>query len=134
MTQWLAGMEITAGRLNNFDPVTVTGTVTPETGFTVSSFDARRAGGVIQWSVVLLRSGATITADANGNIIDAPCCVLPSNCRPGMTYNGIYEKAGQAHGAIRILSNGSCTLTTLAGGASIGSGHTINFSGAFATG
>lgn len=134
MTQWLSGMKITAGRLNDFAPVAVTATVTPASGFTVSSFDARKAGGVIQFTVVLLRSGGTITADAAGNISDTACCTLPSICWPGMTYNGVYEKAGAATGSVRILSNGVCTLTTLSAGASIGSGNTINFGGAFATG
>lgn len=135
MTQWLAGMRITAGRLNDSTPVAVTGTVTPATGFSVSSFDAQKSGGITQWTVILIRTGGTITADAGGNIIDAACCTMPANCRPGpMTYNAVYEKAGQATGSIRILPDGSCTLTTLSTGASITSGNTINFSGTFVTG
>lgn len=134
MTQWLAGMRITADRLNNFSPVPVTAAVTPAAGFSATTFDARKAGGVTQFTVVLSRTGGAVTADAAGNIVDTPCCTLPAVCRPGTTYNGVYEKSGQAGGTIRISSDGTCTLTTLNGGASIGSGNTINFSGAFATG
>lgn len=134
MTQWLSGMTITAGRLNNFDPVTVTGTVTAATGFTTSSFDARKAGGVTQFTVVLSRTGSNITGDAAGNIGDTLCCTLPANCRPGFTYNAVFEKSGQATGSVRILTDGTCTLTTISAGAVIGAGNTINFSGAFAAG
>lgn len=135
MTQWAAGMLITAGRLNNFDPVAVSGTVTPATGFTVSAFDARKAGGVTQFNVILNRTGATLTGSANGNLApDTLCCTLPAACRPGMTFNAVYEVSGVATGSVRISTDGTCLLTTLSATATITSTSTVNFSGSFATG
>lgn len=135
VTQWQAGMRITAGRLNNFSPVAVVGTVTPATGFTLSSFDARKAGGVTEFNVILVRSGAALSAaDSVGNLPDTVCCTLPTNCRPNTTFNGVYEVAGLNMGSVRISSDGTCTLTTLSATAVISTGRTINFSGSFATG
>lgn len=134
MTFWLAGMRMTAARLNDFTPISLGTAVTPATGFTLSSFTARNTGGTTEFSVVLVRTGATITADSAGNITDTLGCTLPSNCRPGATYQVTYEKSGIASGVVRIATDGTCTLTTLDPTATIAAGATVNFAGTFATG
>lgn len=134
MTFWLAGMRITAARLNDFSPISLATSVTPAAGFTLTSFSARNAGGTTEWGVVLVRTGATITADSAGNIADTLCCTLPSNCRPGATYQVGYEKSGTAGGIVRIAADGTCLLTTLDPTATITASSTINFAGTFATG
>lgn len=134
MTFWLSGMKITSLRLNDFTPIALATAVTPATGFTLTSFTARNTGGTTEFSVVLVRTGATITADSAGNIADTLACTLPSNCRPGATYQVAYEKSGTAGGVVRIATDGTCTLTTLDPTATIAAAATVNFAGTFATG
>ncbi|MFE2936657.1 hypothetical protein [Streptomyces sp. NPDC059278] len=134
MTQWLAGMRITAARLNDFTPIALTSTATARTGFTVASFSAWKAGGTTNFAVILTYSGDIVTSSSSGNIGDLDCLTLPPDCRPRATNYGAYDKSGTASGAVRYLASGLCTLTTLDPTATIQSGNTINFSGAFATG
>ncbi|WP_406014319.1 hypothetical protein OG520_22110 [Streptomyces sp. NBC_00984] len=134
MTLWQPGMRITAARLNDFTPVPLASTATPAAAFTLTSFTARKTGGVVEWSIILVRNGGAITADAKGNIGDTDCATLPSDCRPGAIYFAPFDTAGIASGAVRVATNGLCTLTSLDPTASIASGATVNFSGAFAAG
>ncbi|MGW4305068.1 hypothetical protein [Streptomyces californicus] len=132
---WQPGMRITDQRLNDFAPVPLTSTATPATGFTVSSFTGRRAGGITEWSLVLIRSGAALpAADSTGNIGDVQCAVLPPGCRPGDLYVTSFDKAGTASGSVRILPSGVCTLTSMDPTSSIGTGASVNFAGTFVTG
>jgi len=135
MTNWLAGMRVTAGRLNNHDPVDLTSTVTAATGFSLSVFDARKAAGVVEFNVTLIRSGASLAAaDSAGNMIDVVCATMPTDCLPAGRWTGAFEKSGQASGGVRIEANGVVTLVSMDPTSQITSGATINFSGAFATG
>ncbi|MES9554773.1 MULTISPECIES: hypothetical protein [unclassified Streptomyces] len=134
MTLWQPGMRITAARLNDFTPTPLASTATPAAAFTLTSFTARKTGGVVEWSIILVRSGDAITADAKGNISDVACATLPPDCRPGALATVTFDTAGIASGSVRIATSGVCTLTSLDPTASIGSGATVNFSGAFAAG
>lgn len=134
MTQWLAGMRITADRLNDASPVALTSPSAPAPGFTLTAFTARKTSGVVEWSIILVRSGATITAGSSGNINDVICATLPGDCWPGATYYTSYDKAGTATGSVRVSTSGVCTLTTLDPTAALAAGDTVNFSGAFTTG
>ncbi|MER8086623.1 hypothetical protein ABTZ57_16170 [Streptomyces sp. NPDC094048] len=134
MTLWQPGMRITAARLNDYTPVPLTSTAIPAGGFTLTSFNARRAAGTVEWSAILVRSGDAITAGATGNITDVDCLTVPADCRPGFTYFGLYETAGVASGALRVSPAGVVTLTSLDPTASIAKNATVNLSGTFATG
>lgn len=133
MTLWQPGMRMTAGRLNDYTPVALTSTVTAATNFSVSTFAARKAGGVTEFAVMLTYSGSTITASSTGNIGDTLACTLPSDCRPGAETYAIFEVAGTTAGSVRIATNGQCTLTTLYPTSSIGA-NSVKFGACFATG
>ncbi|MFD0344002.1 hypothetical protein ACFVH0_35950 [Streptomyces sp. NPDC127117] len=135
MTQWLAGMRITAARLNDYTPVALSSSVTPATGWAVTSFSARRAGGTVEWTVFLSRTGASLAAaDAAGNIGDILACTLPANCCPGARYITQFDKGGTASGSVRIEASGACTLTSMDPTSAIGNGNTVTFSGTVAAG
>ncbi|MGW1221469.1 hypothetical protein ACWD6O_13690 [Streptomyces californicus] len=132
---WSPGMRITDARLNDHTPVALTSTATPATGFTVSTFSGRRAGGVTEWTLILIRSGASLgAADSAGNIGDVVCATLPADCRPADMYVTSFDKAGTASGSVRILPSGVCTLTSMDPTSSIASGASVNFAGTFVTG
>ncbi|ARF62904.1 hypothetical protein B1H20_17045 [Streptomyces violaceoruber] len=132
---WQPGMRITDLRLNDFTPIPLTSTATPASGFTVSTFSGRRAGGVTEWTLILIRSGASLgAADSAGNIGDIACATLPPDCRPADMYVTSFDKAGTASGSVRILPSGVCTLTSMDPTSSIASGASVNFAGTFVTG
>ncbi|MGW1405017.1 hypothetical protein [Streptomyces sp. NPDC002403] len=135
MTQWLAGMRITAARLNNYTPVALTSSVIPAAGWGLSSFTARRAGGTVEWTVILSRTGASLpAADSTGNIGDILACTLPADCCPGSRYITQFDKGGTSSGSVRIESSGTCTLTSMDPTSAIGSGSAVSFSGTVAAG
>lgn len=133
MTLWQPGMTITAARLNDFTPVPLTTAPTGATGFTVSAFTARKAAGMIEWAVMLMYSGSTITASATGNIPDTLCMTLPADCRPTAETYTSFEVGGITAGSVRMLPDGQCLLTTLYPGSSIGA-NSVKFGTSFATG
>lgn len=134
MTLWQPGMRITASRLNDFTPVSIAATATPATGYSLTAFNARRAGGTVEWAVVLVRTGEAIVADSKGNIGDSQCVTFPPGCRPGATSYATFDTAGIASGSVRIATSGLCTLTSLDPTAAIAVGASVNFSGTFAAG
>jgi len=134
MTQWLAGMKITAARLNDFTPVAVTGTVTAATNFSVTSFVAYDAGGQTWFAVQLTYSGSTITASSSGDITDTQCCTLPSALIPPAATWLPYKAGNTADGIVQIDTGGVCKLQTLSPTATITASSSINFSGVIATG
>ncbi|WP_030847341.1 hypothetical protein [Streptomyces griseus] len=132
---WSPGMRITDARLNDFTPIPLTSVATPASGFTVSTFSGRRAGGVTEWTLILIRSGAALpAADSAGNISDVACATLPLDCRPNDMYVTSFDKGGTASGSVRVLPSGVCTLTSMDPTSSIATGASINFAGTFATG
>lgn len=133
MTLWQPGMIMTAERLNDFTPVSLTILPTSATNFAINTFSARKSAGATEWSVMLTYSGATITANSTGNIGDTLCMTLPTECRPLSETYLIYEVAGITAGSVRVGTDGTCTLTTLYPTSSIGP-NTIKFSATFVTG
>lgn len=134
MTQWLAGMRITAERLLDNTPVALTSTPVAATGFSVSNFTARRAAGSTEWSLILTRTGAALTASSAGNLADTLCVTLPADCRPVSQAPILWETAGIASGACRVAATGDITLTSLDPTAVLATGATVNLAGTFATG
>lgn len=115
MTAWLAGMRLTAGRLNDgLDPtVQLTGLVAAS-GFTVNDFRGYRSGKVIVNDMYLFRSGTTITA-TTGNIGDTAICTLPAGWAPtNGTIDGIWD-SGTEYGGFVVGTDGICTLRTASG-------------------
>lgn len=116
MTQWLAGMRMTADRLNDYslDAETTSGLVAAS-GFSVNNFWANRQGATVELNMYLNRTGATITSSA-GNVADTTCCTVPAGWRPNSasTINGIWDN-GSADGGFVIGTDGICTLRTADG-------------------
>ncbi|MFF9017580.1 hypothetical protein ACF09C_32070 [Streptomyces sp. NPDC014870] len=58
------------------------------TGWSLGSFSGRRTrAGVVMVRVSLTRTGANITAPANGSIPEQPLCTLPAGWSPAMTFD-----------------------------------------------
>lgn len=112
MTLWLAGMRITADRLNDYtlDDETTTG-LTAATDFSVNAFFGRRSKGTVVLDMYLQYTGAGITA-TNGNIADTTACTAPASWRPQHgTINGSWDD-GVEMGGFVIGTDGICTLRT----------------------
>lgn len=113
MTIWLAGMRITADRLNDYVPDdTLTTGLTAATGFSVNDFYAIRSKGTVILDMYLNRTGADITA-TSGNITDTQICTVPSGWRPNTTstITGNWDD-GTAEGGFVVGTDGICTLRT----------------------
>lgn len=116
MTAWLAGMRLTAGRLNDgLDPtVQLTGLVAAS-GFTVNDFRGYRSGKVLSVDMYLMRSGATITATAGNLSPDVAICTLPAGWAPtNGTIDGIWD-SGSEYGGFVTGTDGITTLRTASG-------------------
>lgn len=125
MTQWLAGMVITADRLNDgIDPTTTTSGATASTGFSLSSFSGRRTGKVVTVTVNCTRTGAMIseTSAGSGNIDDTAMATLPSGWRPPELMEALWD-SGFNDGGATISTSGVITLRTTSGSAGINTGH-----------
>lgn len=125
MTIWLAGMRITADRMNDYalDDETTTG-LTAATDFTTSEFYGRRSKGTVIINAALLYGGSTITA-TDGQITDTNICTLPSGWRPQhSTINGTWGD-GFESGELTCTTGGTVTLRTSDG--DIETARTIRF-------
>lgn len=113
MTLWLAGMLITADRLNDYslDDETTSG-FTIASGWTLNNFWANRQGATVEMNLYVNRSGADITA-TSGNISDSAVGTVPSGWRPNSasTINGTWDD-GTATGGWVIGTDGICSLRT----------------------
>lgn len=112
MTVWLAGMRITADRLNDYslDSETTSGLVAA-TNFTTVFFYGRRSKGTVVIDAQLTYGGATITA-TDGNIADTDICTLPSGWRPQHnTIMGTWDDSQESGGLI-CTTAGLVTLRT----------------------
>lgn len=115
MTTWLAGMRITADRLNDYslDSETTTG-LTAATDFTTVFFYGRRSKGTVVIDAQLTYGGGTITETA-GNITDTDICTLPSGWRPEhSTISGTWDDGFESGGLI-CTTAGLVTLRTSTG-------------------
>ncbi|MGW5467678.1 hypothetical protein [Streptomyces chartreusis] len=116
MTNWLAGMEITAARLaDGIDPTVTTTGLSAASGFSVNDFYGVKSGKNVELAIYLARTGADITA-SGGNISDTACCTVPSGLRPTATstINGSWDN-GSVSGGFVIGTDGICTLRTSSG-------------------
>jgi hypothetical protein len=116
MTNWLAGMEITAARLaDGIDPTITTTGLTASSGFSVNDFYGVKSGKSVELAIYVARTGADITA-SSGNITDTACCTVPAGLRPTATstINGSWDN-GTASGGFVLGTDGICTLRTSSG-------------------
>ncbi|MER7234021.1 hypothetical protein ABT348_24100 [Streptomyces olivaceus] len=131
MTVWLAGMEITADRLNDYSPDAQTSTgLTAASGFSVADFYALRSKGTVSIDITLTRTGSEIDG-STGNIANTDCCTLPSGWRPdviGLTIG--FWGDGVASGDFSIDTTGICQMRS-SNGQNISNGSTIRLTATF---
>lgn len=106
MTTWLAGMRITAARLNDHTAEsTTTSGLTASTGYTVSSFSGRKVNGLTTVNIFITRSGADVTATSGNIASDPQIGTLPSGWRPPELVNAQWGN-GAADGEVTIDAAG----------------------------
>jgi hypothetical protein len=115
VTTWLAGMRITADRLNdNTIRSTTTTGLTASTGYTVSAVSGRKVSGLTTVNIFITRSGADVTA-TSGNIAGDPQIgTLPSGWRPPELVN-IQWGNGAADGEGTIDTTGAILIRSANG-------------------
>ncbi|AVP41357.1 hypothetical protein SEA_YARA_23 [Streptomyces phage Yara] len=117
MTQWLAGMRLTADRLNDntIDDTTSTG-ATAATGFSVNDFFGQKVNGITTITISCTRSGANIAeiATNSGNISDTAMATLPAGWRPPNLIEAMWD-SGFNDGGATISTSGVITLRTTSG-------------------
>lgn len=114
---------------------------TPFTAMTgwgsVARLGIRKIGKLVVCSVELTRTGASITADASGNIGDTAVATLTAPYRIGvgseLIHSMSYTKAGVAMGAWRLDSGGELQIETLHTGNSINTNDAIRLYGVWFT-
>lgn len=121
MTKWLAGMRLTADRLNDntlFD--STTSGATAASGFSLASFSGRKVNGITTITISCTRTGADITeiATNSGNISDTTFATLPAGWRPPELIEAIWD-SGFNDGGATINSSGVITLRTTSGSTGI---------------
>jgi len=109
LTTWLAGMRITADRLNDnsLDDSTTSGLV-PATNFNVNSFSGRKVSGITTVHVYLAYTGLGITVSGSNISPDVLMATLPAGWRPPETINGFMGN-GTWVGECTISTNGQIT-------------------------
>lgn len=124
MTVWLAGMRITADRLNDYslDDETTSGFVIAS-GWALNNFWANRQGATVEMNIYVNRTGADITA-STGNIADTAVGTAPAGWRPNSssTITGFWDD-GTSSGGFVIGTDGVVTLRT--GSSTITSGRNL---------
>lgn len=128
MTAWLAGMEITADRLNDFTATETASGVVDATGFATSSFVGRKVSGVTMIELFTNRTGATIAEGATntGNVADTLVATLPSGYRPQEAVNCVVGN-GTVDGEATIATSGDITLRTISGNSGWANGSNLRF-------
>ncbi|MEU3917123.1 hypothetical protein [Streptomyces sp. NPDC029004] len=113
--------------------VTTTG-ATASTGYSVTSFHARRVPGVQSFTVAVQRTGTTITSPAGGNIADQPLVTLPPGWRPPSGHDlELAASDGFGDGTAYLNTAGLITLRAWVPAGTIQTGRTIRMSGCFVT-
>jgi hypothetical protein len=87
--------------------------VTTASGWSLSTFDARRRGGVVQFLGYFVRTGATLLA--NPNFPDTLVATLPTGWRPIVLLEALASN-GYGFGAVAIGGDGKMTIRSWAGG------------------
>lgn len=119
------------GQLTGTTTVATSGAVAGS-GWSLSSFEGRQFGPIVMVRLTMSRTGATITADATGNIGDSLVVTLPAAWSPvSGTCQGSYDKGGVADGSVSIGTDGKATIKTLSPTATIATGDTVSIAMTF---
>jgi hypothetical protein len=127
--EWLAGMRMTAERLNDntADEETTAG-LTVATNWSLNAFQGRKVNGITTVYVSLNRTSATVlTASSAGAIGPQLVCTLPIGWRPPDTIIENFDKSGTADGGVSILATGTCTIQSMSPTATITQNQDITF-------
>lgn len=121
MTTWLAGMRMTADRLNDNTVETTTTTgATASSGFAISSFSGRKVNGITTITISCTRTGAIAEVATNtGNIGDTSMATLPVGWRPPELIEAMWDN-GFNDGGATINTSGVITLRTTSGNLGVG--------------
>lgn len=143
--QWTGDLDF-FGTLNNVGGVfrtsnveTVSGTVTPASGWTLTSSAAIKTAGVITWIILATRSGADITATATGNVSpDVTVATIPVNWRPSSTITAVTSVPGNfvaenTSGGCLIQASGGVVITDMNSSSTIATGNVVRVSFTYAT-
>lgn len=128
MTQWLAGMEITADRLNDgVSPTVITTGLTAASGFTVTGFSGYKVGHTA--FIFATVSNTSAISESGGNITpDVTIATLPAGWAPLDAINGCFGN-GAMDGEYVILTDGSIQLRSAV--ANISAGTTLRLTAAY---
>jgi hypothetical protein len=121
MTNWLAGMKITAARLNdNTLTDSTTSGLTAATNWTVVSFSGRKVSGITTVHMLVTRTTTAVSeiATNSGNISDTDMCTLPAGWRPPESINAAWGN-GSVDGECTITAAGLVSLRSISGNAGI---------------
>ncbi|MEU5094952.1 hypothetical protein [Streptomyces sp. NPDC020996] len=111
--RWLAGMTMTADRLNDntLDDSTTTG-LAAAAGFSVSSFSGRKLHGITTIQLVCTYTGTTVAITPGANLADVLMCTLPSGWRPPEVINAVFGD-GSIDGECTIGTSGQISLRSI---------------------
>lgn len=135
MTQWLAGMIITADRLNDgIDVASTTSGLTAATGFTVNNFEGRVSGRLCTVDLYMsVTTTINTTTTTTPNIADTTMATLPAGYRPSEIVQTMWG-SGVAAGDAIINTDGTVVLRTSDYNQPISSGANIRVHGTFILG
>ncbi|WP_405930313.1 hypothetical protein [Streptomyces sp. NBC_00827] len=131
MTVFLAGMRMTADRLNDHTlEDSVSSGATAATDWSVVSFEGRKVNGITTINAFCNRTGAAIAelVAGSGNITDTAMVTLPVGWRPPSNHEGLWGN-GTNDGSVVISSTtGIITVRSTSGSAGIASGSNVRVS------
>lgn len=130
MTLWLAGMKITATRLNDTAPDdTTTSGLVAASGYTVVSFQGRKRLGVVYVTGLITDTSATVAAVASTENIsgDPVIATLPTGWRPPEVVGVSYDN-GVVNGQLVLNADGTIQIRTISYNQTMGTGTNIRFS------
>lgn len=132
MTNWLAGMLITADRLNDgVDATSTTSGCTAASGFTLNDFEGRISGQVCTVDVYLsVTSTINTTSSTSSNITDTLCATVPAGYRPAHVASVVWGDGTESGEAI-IDTDGTVTLRTSDYNQAISSGRNVRVHGTY---
>lgn len=126
--EWLAGMRISAARMNdNTAEEETTAGLVMASGWSENNFQGRKLNGVTTVSMSLNRTGGTLTSSSNGSIPVTLVATLPIGWRPLDTVIENFDKSGVADGSVTILPDGTCTIKSMSPTATIAVNNDITF-------
>lgn len=110
----------------------VTSSATAGTGWTIMSFDAHVSASMLQFLLVVERTGPTITVpDGTGNITNETVATLPTECQGSVTYGVPISSGSTGRGAFAtyVPSSGLVRLNAMSGPDDLAAAEQISLGG-----